>query len=102
MPVSDPDVSRTRLIRDARFLEADRRETALRRGRDNRLGFAYLVAFVRVLGRWKNVPGPELLLESLPVRRQTDSAQRLVDRLFRRAARSEIHGCLAEDVRGNW
>ena len=26
MPVSDPDVSRTRLIRDARFLEADRRE----------------------------------------------------------------------------
>ena len=43
-----------------------------------------------------------LLLESLPVRRQTDSAQRLVDRLFRRAARSEIHCCLAEDLRGNW
>ena len=25
------------------------------RGRHNRLGFAYLVALVRVLGRWKNV-----------------------------------------------
>ena len=44
-----------RQIRDARFLEADRRETALRRGRHNRLGFAYPVAFVRSLGRWKNV-----------------------------------------------
>ena len=55
MPVSDPDVSRPRLIRDASFLEADRRETALRRGRDNRLGFAYQVAFVRGRGRWKNV-----------------------------------------------
>ena len=31
MPVSDPDVSRPRLIRDASFLEADRREIALRR-----------------------------------------------------------------------
>ena len=30
MPVSDPDVSRPRLIRDASFLEADRREIALR------------------------------------------------------------------------
>ena len=33
MPVSDPDFSRPRLIRDATFLEADRREIALRRGR---------------------------------------------------------------------
>ena len=41
LPVSDPDVSRPRLIRDARFLEADRREIALLRGRHNRLGFAY-------------------------------------------------------------
>ena len=55
MPVSDPDVSRPRLIRDASFLEADRREIALRRGRHNRLGFAYQVAFVRGLVRWKNV-----------------------------------------------
>ena len=55
MPVSDPDVSRPRLIRDASFLEADRREIALRRGRHNQLGFAYQVAFVRVLGRRKNV-----------------------------------------------
>ena len=52
MPVSDPDVSRPRLIRDASFLEADRREIALRRGHHNRLGFAYQVAFVRVLGRF--------------------------------------------------
>ena len=52
MPVSDPDISRPRLIRDATFLEADRREIALRRGPHNRLGFAYQVAFVRVLGRF--------------------------------------------------
>ena len=32
MPVSDPDVSRPRLIRDATFLEVDRQEIALRRG----------------------------------------------------------------------
>ena len=38
MPVSDPDVSRSRLVRDATFLEADRREIALRRGPHNRLG----------------------------------------------------------------
>ena len=55
MPVSDPDVSRSRLIRDARFLEGDWREIALWRGRHNRLNFACQVAFVRVLGRWKNV-----------------------------------------------
>ena len=52
VPVSDPDVSRPRLVRDATFLEADRREIALRRGSHNRLGFAYQVAFVRVLGRF--------------------------------------------------
>ena len=52
MPVSDPDVSRLRLVRDATLLEADRREIALRRGSHNRLGFAYQVAFVRVLGRF--------------------------------------------------
>ena len=34
MPVSDPGVSRPRLIRDASFLEADRREIALRQARD--------------------------------------------------------------------
>ena len=52
MPTADPDVSRPRLIRDASFLEADRREIARRRGRHNQLGFAYQVAFVRVLGRF--------------------------------------------------
>ena len=55
MPVSDPDVSRSRLIRDASFLESDRREIALRQGRHNRLGCVYPVAFVRRLGRRKNV-----------------------------------------------
>ena len=54
LPVSDPDVSRPRLIRDACFLEASRHEIALRRGRHNRLGFADPIAFVRGLGRWKN------------------------------------------------
>ena len=39
-------------VRDATFLDADRREIALRRGHHNRLGFAYQVAFVRVLGRF--------------------------------------------------
>ena len=52
MPVSDPDVSRPRLIRDATFLAADRREIARRRGHHNQLGFAYQIAFVRVLGRF--------------------------------------------------
>ena len=52
MPVSDPDVSHPRLIRDATFLAADRREIARRRGHHNQLGFAYQIAFVRVLGRF--------------------------------------------------
>ena len=47
-----PTSPRPRLVRDATFLEADRREIALRRGSHNRLGFAYQVAFVRVLGRF--------------------------------------------------
>ena len=49
MPVSDPDVSRPRLIRDASFLEADRREIALRRVRHNancELGRALNTEFV--------------------------------------------------------
>ena len=47
--VSDPDISRPRLIRDASFLEADRREIALRRGRHNanrELGRALKTEFV--------------------------------------------------------
>ena len=50
--VSASDVSRPRLIRDASFLEADWKEIAERRGGHNRLGFAYQVAFVRVVGRF--------------------------------------------------
>ena len=49
MPVSDPDISRPRLIRDASFLEAYRREIALRRGRHNanrELGRALKTEFV--------------------------------------------------------
>ena len=38
VPVSDPDVSRPRLIRDASFLEVDRREIARWRGRHNTSG----------------------------------------------------------------
>ena len=56
--ISDPDVSRPRLVRDATFLEADRREIALRRGPHNQLGFAYQVAFVRVLGRFPPTDAP--------------------------------------------
>ena len=48
---SDFDVSRPRLIRDGSFLERDWHEIACRRV-PNRLGFAYQVAFVRVLGRF--------------------------------------------------
>ena len=51
VPVSAPDVSRPRLMRDASFLKADRREIALRRGRPTHLGVASQVAVVRVLGR---------------------------------------------------
>ena len=52
MPDSDPDISRPRLLRDGSFLENDWREIAQRRRAHNRLGFAYQVAFVRVLGRF--------------------------------------------------
>ena len=45
------------------FIEADRREIALRRGPHNRLGFAYQVAFVRVLGRFPK-QAPARLLHS--------------------------------------
>ena len=52
MPVIDTDISRPRLIRDASFLEADWNEITQRRRSHNRLGFAYQIAFVRVLGRF--------------------------------------------------
>ena len=52
MPDSDLDISRPRLIRDGTFLENDWRAIAQRRRAHNRLGFAYQVAFVRVLGRF--------------------------------------------------
>ena len=48
MPVSDPEVSCPRLIRDATFLETDRQEIVLRHGPHNRwasrTGCAYRVA----------------------------------------------------------
>ena len=52
MPTTGSDISRPRLIRDASFLEADRNQIAQRRRAHNRLGFAYQIAFVRVLGRF--------------------------------------------------
>ena len=67
---SPTPTSRPRLIRDASFLEADRREIALRRGCHNRLGFAYPVAFVRRLGRRKNIIlYGELKIDPAPLRR---------------------------------
>ena len=57
--VVDVEVVLPRVLQDgevlaarATFIEADRREIAMRRGAHNRLGFAYQVAFVRVLGRF--------------------------------------------------
>lgn len=52
MPATDPELSRPRLIRDASFLAADWEEITQRRGPHNRLGFAYQIAFVRVVGRF--------------------------------------------------
>ena len=52
MPNADSDISRPRLIRDGTFLEEDRRQIAQRRRGHNQLGFAYQIAFVRVLGRF--------------------------------------------------
>ena len=66
----------------------------------------------RLMGEFSELPDQAetgaLLLEALRVRRrtdgtgrQTDGAQRLVKRSFRRAARSEIHCRLAEDRCGD-
>ena len=86
-PVSDPDVSRPRLIRDATFLEADRQEIALRRGPHNRLGFAYQVAFVRVLGRFPQQAPLEIDGEIDPaVRRPATGSRRRDDPRLRRPA----------------
>ena len=54
------DVSRPRLIRDGSFRKHDWNEIAYRRRVPNRLGFAYQVAFVRVLGRFPHQE-PEIL-----------------------------------------
>ena len=87
MPATDPDISRPRLIRDASFLEADRNEIAQRRRAHNRLGFAYQIAFVRVLGRFpRQVPleiDGEILRFTALQRRQTVSEhqQRIRDYL---------------------
>ena len=57
MPDAGHDISRPRLIRDGSFLEEDRREIGQRRRGHNRLGFAYQLAFVRVVGRFpRQVP----------------------------------------------
>ena len=55
LPVSGRDVSRPRLIYDATFSKPIDTKLPCGGACHNRLGFAYLVAFVRVLGRWKNV-----------------------------------------------
>ena len=76
MPSSDPDISRPRLVRDGSFLEADWSEIAQRRGAHNRLGFAYQIAFVRILGRFpRQVPleidGEILRFTALQLKRST-------------------------------
>ena len=52
MTDTDTDISRPRLIRDGTFVEQDRLEIRRRRRGHNRLGFAYQIAFVRILGRF--------------------------------------------------
>ena len=56
----DLDVSRPRLIRDDSFRKHDWNEIAHRHRVPNRLGFAYQVAFVHVLGRFPHQE-PEIL-----------------------------------------
>ena len=52
MPDADPGISRQRLVRHGSFLDSDWPEIVRRRRVHNRRGFAYQVAFVRVLGRF--------------------------------------------------
>jgi len=49
---TDSDISRPRLNREGTFLGEDRLEVRRRRPDHNRLGFAYQIAFVRILGRF--------------------------------------------------
>ena len=117
MPVSDPDVSRPRLVRDATFLEADRREIALRRGPHNRLGFAYQVAFVRVLGRFPQQTPLEILAHGCNLglytmekvapdiayrRLKYVSDWRLVEENQRAALAAIVHGISRLDAAGHW
>ena len=85
MPASDPDISRPRLIRDGSFLEADWNEIAQRRGAHNRLGFAYQIAFVRILGRFpRQVPlevdGEILRFSALQLRLSPDTIHAYAER----------------------
>lgn len=85
MSASDPDVSRPRLILDASLLAADRKEIARRRGGGNRLGFAYQIAFVRVLGRFPRqqpleVDGEILRFVALQLRMDPGIIQTYTDR----------------------
>jgi len=85
MPASDPDISRPRLIRDGSFLEADWNEIAQRRGVHNRLGFAYQIAFVRILGRFPRqtpleVDGEILRFTSLQLRLSPDTIHAYAER----------------------
>ena len=52
MTDTDTDISRARLIHDGTFVEEDRLEIRRRRRGHNRLGFAYQIAFVRILGQF--------------------------------------------------
>ena len=85
MPAIDTDISRPRLIRDASFLEADWNEIAQRRRPHNRLGFAYQIAFVRVLGRFPSqapleIDGEILRFTALQLRLSPDMIHAYAER----------------------
>ena len=85
MPASDPDISRPRLIRDGSFLEADWNQIAQRRGAHNRLGFAYQIAFVRILGRFPRqapleIDGDILRFTALQLRLSPDTVHAYAER----------------------
>ena len=85
MPATDVDISRPRLIRDGSFLEADWNEIAQRRRPHNRLGFAYQIAFVRVLGRFPRqapleIDGEVLRFTALQLRLSPDMIHAYAER----------------------
>ena len=85
MPVSDPAVSRPRLIRDARFLEAGRREIALRQGsHTGETGTALLEAGADPNARDNDGKRPFVYAEDNEQLKGTDAYWKLNDARFTR------------------